>query len=195
MQLTTYGPGDPETWGPYLGHPLDPRTDDSADDDTLTAEEAREMAADELDRCSYSLSWFLNDVCPAEPRFEDVAAAAETLDAGDEHKLTSGALLALAFNDAARAVRALAVLRDRYRQHPMTEACVSDRASELQAEHAQAPAVPARQVRATSAQPWNFDVIQQRNHDLCHAAAVRLAQQQAQARLHACFEAIHGQRA
>lgn len=24
------GPGDPETWGPYTGHPLDPRADDSA---------------------------------------------------------------------------------------------------------------------------------------------------------------------
>lgn len=22
------GPGDPETWGPCTGHPLDPRTDD-----------------------------------------------------------------------------------------------------------------------------------------------------------------------
>jgi hypothetical protein len=26
MRITPYGPGDPETWGPCNGHPLDPRT-------------------------------------------------------------------------------------------------------------------------------------------------------------------------
>lgn len=27
MRLTGYGPGDPATWGPCMGHPHDPRTD------------------------------------------------------------------------------------------------------------------------------------------------------------------------
>ena len=32
VQLTQYGPGDAATWGPCLGHPCDPRSDDELDE-------------------------------------------------------------------------------------------------------------------------------------------------------------------
>ncbi|MCB1891114.1 MAG: hypothetical protein KDF48_02755 [Rhodocyclaceae bacterium] len=37
MHMTSYGPGDPETWGAPTGHPNDPRTEDFDDgaDDTM----------------------------------------------------------------------------------------------------------------------------------------------------------------
>lgn len=37
MHMTSYGPGDPETWGAPTGHPNDPRTpdDDGADSTSL----------------------------------------------------------------------------------------------------------------------------------------------------------------
>lgn len=140
---TTYGPGDKATWGPCMGHPLDPRTDDDGSDDLLSADEADELAADQIDRCSYSLAWWINEVTPADPQVEDVAAAGAALDAGDEDGLSCGALLALAFNDAGRAVQALAVLRDRYRQYPATVDSVGIRASELQAEANKPARLPA----------------------------------------------------
>jgi hypothetical protein len=34
---TQYGPGDPETWGPCTGHPMDPRTD-PPDEEQQTAD-------------------------------------------------------------------------------------------------------------------------------------------------------------
>lgn len=33
----TAGPGDPETWGPYTGHPLDPRNPGPPDDEDRLA--------------------------------------------------------------------------------------------------------------------------------------------------------------
>lgn len=33
------GPGDPETWGPCTGHPMDPRTPEPIPDDECSAEE------------------------------------------------------------------------------------------------------------------------------------------------------------
>lgn len=45
----TPGPGDPETWGPYTGHPNDPRAqehDDNEDREDEKRETRRQMAAD-----------------------------------------------------------------------------------------------------------------------------------------------------
>ena len=36
------GPGDPETWGPCTGHPMDPRTPESLPDDECDVEELLE---------------------------------------------------------------------------------------------------------------------------------------------------------
>ena len=39
MNITRYGPGDDETWGPCAGHPSDPRTEED-----MTEEQAKAVA-------------------------------------------------------------------------------------------------------------------------------------------------------
>ena len=55
--IHTPGYGDAQTWSPCLGHGLDPRTDD----DALSEDEARDIAANELMHTPYALAWALNN--------------------------------------------------------------------------------------------------------------------------------------
>jgi hypothetical protein len=48
---------DAALYGPALGHPLDPRT---PDDDRMSEDEAKEAATDELVRCPYDVTFWLD---------------------------------------------------------------------------------------------------------------------------------------
>ena len=55
------GPGDPETWGPYSGHPLDPRQ--PAEDDSTTREETRfEIIRERITGSHGDIGWFTEAV-------------------------------------------------------------------------------------------------------------------------------------
>ena len=52
MKRTDYDPGDPETWPPYSGHPLDPRAPDETEGIEMLADEIRDdpnQIADAMD--------------------------------------------------------------------------------------------------------------------------------------------------
>jgi len=48
MPYLDVGPGDEATWGPYLGHPLDPRAPDDDDDLRACEECAEEFLPEDL---------------------------------------------------------------------------------------------------------------------------------------------------
>ena len=74
-----------------------------------------DTAMDQLERDPYQISWWLGEQTPV-PGPVDVGRIADRLDAG--LPCSPAELLALAFNDAQRAVRALHLLREAYRADP-----------------------------------------------------------------------------
>ena len=67
----TPGPGDEATWPAYTGHPNDPRNDD-LDDDTLDAESAQEMAAEQCASNPGMVSQWLADICDTDGAWQPV---------------------------------------------------------------------------------------------------------------------------
>jgi len=47
--ITRFGPGDPETWPPYSGHPLDPRAPEPSDQ-IWTEDEINSVLGDFMER-------------------------------------------------------------------------------------------------------------------------------------------------
>ena len=63
MHYTTLGPGDSATWGPYLGHPNDPRHPVGIEDDGVAQWEADEIAAEQLASTAANVLDWLQSVC------------------------------------------------------------------------------------------------------------------------------------
>lgn len=127
-QFTPYGPGDVETWPSCVQHPGDPRTD--PDEETLTEDEALDIAEDEADRDGYSLALWLNNFAIIDHTgAADLASVLERIDLGEP--CTASELLALAFNDGDKAAYCLHLLREQYRAHAETRDWVKGRAKEL----------------------------------------------------------------
>lgn len=93
-----------------------------------THDDAQADAEAEMDRDPYSLAWWLGEQTPT-PGPVDLGIAADRLDAGLQ--VTVPELLALAFCDQQRAIRALHLLREAYRADPKVTSDTQIRASEL----------------------------------------------------------------
>jgi hypothetical protein len=78
--------------------------------------DAQAEAADAMDRDPYSIAWWLGEHTPTANAPVDIGIVADRMDAGMQ--CTAAELLALAFNDSARAVHALHLLREMYRADP-----------------------------------------------------------------------------
>lgn len=72
--ITTYGPGDEQTWGFYHGHPNDPRAAADEDDDEEAVDDREENDFDRRNREREEHDDWL-DSCAADQAAEDYFAA------------------------------------------------------------------------------------------------------------------------
>lgn len=128
MSYTTYGPGDPETWGPCLNHPGDPRTpcDDSSDD--LHGE-----ATDEILCTPGLLATFLADTVPDD---DEVVPTHRFADEGKFCELSNAQLLALLLGGTDKQTLAAKFeLQSRFIE--ANESVIDERAEELRQKEAE----------------------------------------------------------
>jgi hypothetical protein len=112
--------------------------DRSFDDDSLTPDQAKSDAKDEIDRTGYVMGWALMELCvtTVEPPVSHDTIASDDLHAPS---MSSQQLLVVLLHGDEHAMRAArSELLDRIRARPSTQEAIADRAAELLAE-----AVPA----------------------------------------------------